>query len=131
MRWGTTPSRRAPSLLLILGWVKPTTASSTSSRSPVCALIPETNRPETEQFFDLAERMGYLNLPYQGEDWGQAVAETPEQFVQWVSAFSDEGILSLDVGTSMIDEWKRNLEESGASYEEAFIEVCLQAWELR
>jgi hypothetical protein len=48
-----------------------------------------------------------------------------------VATFADAPVLTLDVGTSMIDEWKRNLEESGANYEQAFIEVCLQAWELR
>ena len=89
-----------------------------------------TARPETIQFFELAHRMGYLQLPYNAANWGQAVAETPTEFVSLTHLFA--GAMSLNVGEAMILEWANNLIEvgitdAGSIYEE----VCLQAWELR
>lgn len=88
-----------------------------------------TPRPETVEFFTLASQMGYLDLPYNPPSWGQGTAETPREFVSITSIFA--GAMSLNVGDAMLIEWARNLQGLGVSVEDAFVEVCLQAWELR
>lgn len=88
-----------------------------------------TIRPDTVTFFNLAERMGYLDLPYQSQGWGKAKATDPKSFVSVTHIFA--GAMSTDVGDALKGEWRLNLEGVGIDYEQAFTEVCLQAWELR
>ena len=70
------------------------------------------NRPETVVFFELAGRLGYLDLPYLGEDWGQGVAHDADQFVSNVVIF-EGSLFSDDNLDAFITEWKRNLQEAG------------------
>lgn len=90
------------------------------------------NRPETVVFFELAERLGYLDLPYLGEDWGQVVAHDADRFVSTVVIF-EGSLFSDDNLDAFITEWTRNLQEAGVEvpFEQVFAATCLQAWELR
>lgn len=89
-----------------------------------------TARPETVEFFELAHQMGYLQLPYNPSHWGNAVAETPRDFVSFAHLFA--GAMALDVGGALVVEWASNLASQGTtSVDTVYQEVCLQAWELR
>lgn len=86
-------------------------------------------RTETVTFFELAQQMDYLELPYGRPEWGQGVAKTPEEFILIVHVFA--GVLSTDVGPALLDEWMLNMDGAGIDSSRAFDDVCLQAWELR
>ena len=88
-----------------------------------------TNRPETVTFLSLAERLGYLRLPYRGEGWPYGI-ETIEEFI-FLTILESDHLLDPDVGDALIEEWRRNLEGAGADFESAFVETCLEAWQLR
>lgn len=90
-------------------------------------------RPETVEFFDIAHRLGHLNLPYTGLTWGEARATTPEEFVDISRTFAG-AVVETDAGESIRASWFVNLQSESSEpvdFEAAYREVCLEAWELR
>ena len=62
-----------------------------------------TDRPETVTFLTLAERLGYLELPYEGEGWPYG-ASTIDVFILLTTLETDR-ILDRNVGDALINEW--------------------------
>lgn len=105
----------------------------------VAAVRTETGgtraRPETVEFFDIAHRLDYLNLPFTSLVWGEARATTPEEFVNIARTFFvGGGVLETDVDDKMREAWEVNLRSESderVDFDAIYTEVCLQAWELR
>lgn len=79
-------------------------------------------REATVSFFEEANKAGLLALPYQGEGWQKAKAESPRDFVFIVTVFARAD--GHDSAEALRAEWSRNLTSLGIPYDEAFSTVC-------